>query len=162
MKLTLKHKSRAIIASSLVALFFLLHYYVYLGVPFLRDGGYTTIPLLQSYTDSPVELQELVLCEQKHPTYLNPFQKIEYSYQVVEGETYSECNIVERAGSIFTSNMEPIQGDPKDYFDGESGNEGMFMRGNVSNDYANLTFFVVQYAIIAGFLFVILREEKRK
>ncbi len=160
MKFSLKHKSHAIIASSLVALFFLLHYYVYLGVPLFRDGGYTTVPLLQGYTDSPVDLEELVLCEEKRPSYLNPLQKIEYSYQVVEGETYSECNIVERASSIFTSNMEPIQGDPKDYFDEQK--EGPFMRGNVSNDYANLTFFIVQYAIIAGFLFVILREEKKK
>lgn len=160
MKLSIKNKSNAIIASLLVGLFFFLHYHVYLGVPFLRDSGYSTVPVLQSYTDAPVDLEELSLCEEKRPSYFNPFQKIQYRYQVMQDDNYSECNIVEEAESIFTSRMKPVQGDPKDYFNGEGENEGPFMRPLVSNDYANLIFFIVQYLIIAGFFYTLFHHRK--
>ncbi len=156
MKISLKNKSNAIISSALVAAFFLLHYFVYL------DNFGNDVPLLQSYTDPPFSIQQLTLCEEKYPSYFNPFKKVEYSYQTYDAtnETYSECNLTEKAGSVFTSKMEPQNWNPEDYWKGYD-TEG-FMRPLAGGEYANIVFFIVQYLIIAAFVFVLLKPEKSK
>ena len=93
MKISLKNKSSVITASILVAAFLLLHFYVYLQVSPLDDSA-QGVPIIQSYTDTPAEVQKLSLCEEKRPTYLNPFRKITYSYQEKIGDTYGECTII--------------------------------------------------------------------
>ncbi|MDD4352429.1 MAG: hypothetical protein PHU71_05675 [Candidatus Gracilibacteria bacterium] len=160
-------KSHALIASFLVIIFFLLHYYIYLG------NAPTTIPVLQSYTDSPVDLPELSFCEEIRPSYLNPFRKIKYSYKIQIGNTYTDletgipirfysdnCSIVEEAASIFTSKIQPLAGNPYEYWD--SFDEDSFGRPQVSNIYANLIFFIVQYLIIANWITVIYHSIKKK
>ncbi len=145
-------------ASFLVAAFFLLHYTVYLEVGFLTADGLASFPVLQSYTDSPVDFKEVALCEQdgKRPGYLNPFQKIQYRYQIVR-EGYSECDIVEEAESLFTSNMVPVSGDLTVYYDGFE--EDGFGRPLVENTYPNPLFFLVQYLIVGAFVYVLLRPK---
>ena len=160
-------KNHALLASLLAVLFFLLHYYVYL------DNASTDIPILQSYTDAPVDLPELVLCEDQsvRPSYLHPLRKITYSYAVRSGSgkvdpasgipdyRYSDnCSIVEQAESIFTSKIKPLVGDPYTYWD--NFDEDSFARPLVANTYANLIFFLVQYLIIAAWLTVIYRSFK--
>lgn len=154
MKISFKNKSSVVIATVLVAAFFLLHYYVYL------DNSSGEIPLIQSYTDAPVDLSELSLCEEKKPSYLNPFRKVTFSYQVEQNGTYTDCNIVEQAESIFTSKMQPLAGDPYDYYHGFD--EDGFGRPQIGYTYGNLIFFIVQYLIIAAFVFVLLKPEKSK
>jgi len=154
MKISLKNKSSAIIASALVAAFFLLHYYVYL------DNASGEVPVIQSYTDAPVDLPKLSLCEEKKPSYFNPFRKVQFSYQVEQNGTYTDCNIIEQAESIFTSKMQPLAGDPYDYLNGFD--EDGFGRPQVGYTYANLLFFIAQYFIIAAFVFVLLKPEKSK
>lgn len=117
------------------------------------------MPFLQSYTDAPMDLPELVLCQEKKPNYLNPFKKVEFSYQAEINETYGECNIIERAESIFTSKMEAISGDPYEYWNGYE--EDGFARPQVGYTYANLFFFLVQYLIAGSFIFVLLKPEKK-
>lgn len=130
----------SLIASMLVVIFFLLHYFVYL------NNASGQVPILQSYTDEPVDFAELVLCEEKKPTYLNPFRKVTFSYQVVENGIRGECNIQERAASFFTSKMEPLAGDPYEYWNGFE--EDGFGRPQVGYDYANIIFFLVQYSLV--------------
>lgn len=158
MKISLKGKTTAIICSLLVAAFFLLHYYVYLGnIP-------TEIPILQSYTDAPIDLKALTLCEEKRPSYFNPFQVIEYSYysnkDCEEAKVPCICNVKERAKSLLTSEMEPVKWLPERYFNEKE--DGPFMRPQMGNTYANIFFFLLQYLIIAGFFFVLLKKEKSK
>lgn len=142
--------SGAILASILVIIFFLLHYYVYL------DNASGEIPLIQSYTDAPVDLPELSLCEEKIPTYLNPFQKVEFSYQSEAGLAIGECDVIEQAESMFTANMKPIKGDPYDYWHGFD--EDGFGRPQVGYTYANLWFFLTQYTLIGIFIFSLYRR----
>jgi hypothetical protein len=159
-------KNHALLASLLVIVFFLLHYYIYLD-----NAG--TIPILQSYTDAPVDLPELMLCEeeQARPSYLTPFQKIKYSYAVRSGdgqidsetgipayEYSNDCPIIEQAESIFTSKIKPLVGDPYEYWN--NFDEDSFARPLVANTYANLIFFLVQYLIIAAWITVIYRSFK--
>lgn len=154
MKFSIKNKSNTILASILVASFLLLHFYVYEGL------APTTIPILQSYTDSPVELPKLVLCEEKRPSYFNPFKKVEFHYQVEQNNEYSECNIVEQAESILTSKMKPLVGNPLDYW--KSFEKNGFARPNIGYVYANISFFLLQYLIILSFVFVLLKPIDSK
>lgn len=134
--------------------FFLLHYFVYL------DNASGEVPIIQSYTDAPIDLSGLILCEEKTPTYFNPFRKVQFSYQVEQNGTYTECNIIEKAESLFTSKMQPFVGDPYDYWNGfDKGGSG---RALIGYTYANLFFFIVQYLIIVAFVFVLLKPEKSK
>lgn len=144
-------KSSAIIASVLVAVFMLLHYFVYL------DNASGEIPLIQSYTDAPVDLPELSLCEVYKPSYLNPFHKVQFRYQVEQNDTYTKCKIIEEAESLFSSKMQAIVGDPLEYWDGYD--EDGFPRPLVGYTYANILFFLVQYFLAAAFVFVIIKEE---
>lgn len=159
MKISLRGKKTTILASLLVAAFFILHYTVYLQVGFLNTDGFSSIPLLQSYTDSPATFVEVALCEQegKRPGYFNPFQKVQYRYQIIK-DGYSECDIVEEAESIFTSKMVPVAGDLTTYYNGFE--EDGFGRPLVENVYANLIFFLVQYFIIGTFIYVLFKKKK--
>lgn len=154
MKISLKNKSSVIFASVLVATFFLLHYFVYM------DNASGEVPIIQSDTHPPVDLPELVLCEDKKPSYFNPFRKVQFSYQVDQNGTYTECNIIEQAESMFTSKMHPLIGDPYEYWNGFD--EDGFGRPQVGYTYANLLFFLVQYLIIAAFVFIVVKPEKSK
>lgn len=152
MKISLENKGHVVITSVLVAAFFVLHYYVYL------DNASGEVPIIQSYTDAPVDLPELSLCEEKKPTYFNPFLKVTFSYRVEQNDSYSECNIIEQAESMLTSKMQPLVDDPYNYYDGFD--EDGFGRPQVGYTYANVLFFIVQYLIIAAFVLVLLKPEK--
>lgn len=154
MQISLKNKSSVIIACVLVAAFFVLHYFVYM------DNASGEVPIIQSSTDAPVDLPELGLCEEKQPNYFNPFRKVQFSYQVRQNDTYTECNIIEQAESIFTSNMQPLVGDPYEHWNGFD--EDGFGRPQVGYTYANLLFFIIQYLIIVAFVVVLLKPEKIK
>lgn len=146
-------------ASLLVAAFFFLHYTVYLQVGFLTTDGFSSFPVLQSYTDLPVDFKEVAFCEQesKRPGYLNPFQKVQYRYQIVS-ENYSPCDIIEEAEFLFTSKMVPVAGDLMVYYDGFEGDG--FGRPLVENWYPNLLFFLVQYFIVGAFVSVLFRPAE--
>jgi len=155
-KISLKNKSSTIIASLLVTTFFFLHYFVYL------DNFGNDVPFLQSYTDPPFSIQQLTLCKEKYPSYFNPFQKVQYGYQTYDPvtETYSECNLTEEAESVFTSKMVADNWNPEDYWTGYD-TEG-YMRPLAGGEYANITFFIIQYLIIVTFIFVLFKPEKSK
>lgn len=150
--MNLKNKKTIITTGVLVTIFLLLHYFVYLN----NVSG--QVPLLQSYTDAPVDLTELVLCEEKKPTYLNPFRKVTFSYQLVQNNTPGECDIREQATSMFTSEMRPLQGDPYDYWDGFE--EDGFGRPQIGYDYANVFFFLVQYILIVVTIGLLIKAIK--
>lgn len=165
MKISLKNKSSAIIASTLVAAFFLLHYFVYL------DNSGNDFPLLQSYTDPPFSVKQLNLCEEKYPSYFHPFRKVQYTYQIhsagtdfiinSEDDIYGECNLTEKADSwIFTPKMIADNWTPEDYWAGYD--EEGFMRSFAGGEYSNILFFLVQYSLIATFIYIFLRPEKSK
>lgn len=156
MKISLKNKSSAIIASTLVAAFFLLHYFVYL------DNFGNDFPLLQSYTDPPFSVKQLNLCEEKYPSYFNPFRKVQYTYRTrsLADDAYGECNLSEKAESVFASKMIADNWIPEDYWAGYD--EEGFMRPLAGGEYANILFFLVQYGLIATFIFVLLKPEKSK
>ena len=139
-----------IIASLLVATFFLLHYFVYL------DNSSGSVPILQSSTDAPVDMQELFLWEENKPSYLNPFRKVQFVYE----DTKTQETVIEEAESIFSSKMQPLVGDPYKYYD-DFYNDG-FGRPQVGYTYANLFFFITQYLIIAAFTLILLRPEGSK
>lgn len=145
-----KKRSGAMLAGLLVIIFFTLHYYAYL------DNASGEIPIIQSYTDAPVDLPELSLCEEKIPTYLNPFRKVEFSYQTETGLTRGECDIIEQSESILTSKMTPLKGDPYDYWHGFE--QDGFGRPQVGYTYANLLFFVMQYGLIGGFIYMVFKK----
>ena len=160
MKNFFRRKGSTIVCSLLVVVFFILHYYVYL------NNSPTEIPILQSYTDAPVDAKALTFCGEKKPNYINPFQPVEYSYypnEDCENSTIQcSCNIRERekATSFLTSHMEPIKWSPEGYFNEET--DGPFMRPLVGNTYANIFFFLIQYLIIAAFLFFLFKKERSK
>lgn len=153
MKISLKNRGRALLASGLVAAFFLLHISSY---PPLPPEGFD-FPLLRSYTDAPAVVNKLSFYDEKRPTYFNPFQKITYFYSSGPDEV-----IIEQAESWFTSSMKPIQGNTQDYWEGEAGGEGPFLRPLVGNEYANVLFFAVQYLIVIAFGVVILTPLPRR
>ncbi len=124
------------------------------------DNASGEVLVIQSYTDVPVDLQELVLCEEKKPSYFNPFRKVQFSYRVEQNGTYTECNIIEQAESILTSKMQPLVNDPYEYWNGFD--EDGFGRPQIGYTYANIFFFMVQYLIIAAFVFVLIKPEKSK
>lgn len=150
MKISLKNKGNIIIASLLVALFFLLHYFVYL------DNSAGSIPIIQSSTDAPVDMPELFLWEENKPSYLNPFRKVQFVYE----DTKTQETVIEEAESMFSSKMQPLIGDPYDYWDGFD--EDGFGRPQVGYTYANLFFFIIQYLLIATFIFILFRPGKSK
>ncbi len=132
-----------LIASILVAGFFLLHYYIYL------DNG--ELPLIQSYTDSPVDTNRLTLCDEEQPSYFHPLRKVTYIYCLKD----SDVLLAEQPESIFTAQMEPLPEDLLRYWEGEEKEGKMFMRDKIGKTYANLIFFIVQYIIVAGFIFLL-------
>ncbi|MEK7145808.1 MAG: hypothetical protein AAB802_01345 [Patescibacteria group bacterium] len=150
MKNFLQNKASIFLACALVASFLLLHYFVYLE-------NAQPVPILQSHVDTPVELVELSFCEEKHPNYLNPFRKIRYSYQEDLGDGYGDCNIIEQSKSIFSSELQPVVGDPLKYWDNYE--EDGFARSLAVNTYSNSIFFILQYFIIVAFVFVLLRNK---
>ncbi len=152
MKKPLKNKNTIVTVIVLVTVFLLLHYFVYL------NNASSQVPILQSYTDSPMDLPELVMCEEKKPTYLNPFRKVTFSYEVVQNDTLGGCDIREQAASMFTSEMQPLNGNPRDYWNGFE--EDGFGRPQIGYDYANVIFFTVQYILIAAALFFLIKFVK--
>lgn len=156
MAISLKNKGRAITANAIVAVIFLLHFIVYFD-----NFGYN-IPLLHSYTDPPLAIKQLSLCEEMYPSYFNPFRKVQYTYQVhsITGDPDGECNLSEKAESVFTSKMIANNWTPEDYWEGYD-NEG-FLRPLAGGEYANIIFFLAQYGLVATFIFVILKPEESK
>ena len=68
---------------------FFFHYFVYM------DNASGEVPIIQSYTDAPVDLPELVLCEEKSSEIiLKPFLKSTIRYQVDQNGTYTKYNII--------------------------------------------------------------------
>lgn len=160
MKISLKNRGRTLLASGLVAAFFLLHISSY---PSLPPEGFD-FPLLRSYTDSPAVVNKLSFYDEERPTYFNPFQKVTYFYSYRDPATLNGPDeiIIEQAESRFTSYMRPVQGNPQDYWEGEAGGEGPFLRPLVGNEYANVLFFAVQYLIVISFGVVILTPLPRR
>lgn len=150
----LKKYLNRIVPSILIATFLLLHYFVFLG----NASG--DIWPLSSWTQSPYDFnpQKLVFCEQesKYPNYLHPFRKVEYKYQVAIGDSYTECDIIERSVSIFNDDMDAISGDALQYWNSET--EGPFPRAQVGAEYANIFFFLLQYSILAAYFYSICRK----
>ena len=156
-KISLKNKSSIIIASVLLSTFFLLHYYVYIDTTW-------SIPIIVSETEPPISgATELRLCDEKKPSYFNPFRKVQYSYNVFSNGNYTDCNIIEEATSIFSSKMHLIAYDLQDYFTSNQNGDDLFLRQYaIPNEYANLNFFIFQYFIIACFTYVLFKPEKSK
>lgn len=122
---------------SLVVVCALLIVSVYFGVA--RTGP----DFLISSTSTPATYSPLVLCDEKLPTFLNPFRKVEYSYHL-EGST--ECSIVEETETMLTSELVPVKGNVKDHWGGFD--EDGFVRSFVTNDFANYRLFILQYILI--------------
>lgn len=164
MKKFLKNRATVLLSNVLLLLMVGLHLGVYEG----RSNGAVRDLLspLMVQTDAPVDLNELLLCEQEslRPGYFSPFQALEYHYQVILNEEtgeYSDCAIVERADSIFwKADLKPIKGDPLDYWGGTDSDEGPFMRPQVGAEAPNVFYFLVQYILFAVWLFTLLMPVK--
>lgn len=151
MKKWLKTRRQTLLSNLLLATFFLLHYLVYMGAA-------NEFPLIQSPIDPPFMMEQLGLCEEKYPTYFNPFQKVEHIYQIESEDLFGPCDLIERAdGYIFEPKFEQIGWSAESYWKGYDV-EG-FMRPLAGPEYANLLFFLVQYAIAAGWIWVITRSK---
>ena len=144
-----KHSAAAIIlVGLLVTMHLQVHYSVFSGRSFYP---------FESYTDTPVQFHPLELCEVKQPNYLNPVRKVQFSYRNVEAET-DDCTIIERAQSHFSSDVESVQDDVKNYWGGFD--EDGFVHGYASHYYPNIFFFLVQYALIIALLTVLFKGLK--
>ena len=150
-KKILKNKSSIILTVLIVAAFSALHYYIYLNTQY-------EIPLV-STTQTPIEMKALTLCETNFPDYFNPFQKPTYTYCLNDGSK----KISEEAMSFFSySKMRPLSEKISDYWQGEKKEGKMFMRSAAVQDYPNTIFFLVQYALIAAFIFILFKLVRSK
>ena len=164
MKKFFKNRGTLLLSNLLLLLMIGLHLGVYKDQA--NGNVQDLLAPLMVQTEAPVDLHELLLCEQesRRPSYFNPFQALEYRYQVIlneESGEYSDCVIIERADSIFwKATFEPISGDPKDYWGGTNSDEGPFMRPQVGAQAPNVFFFILQYLIFGSWLFLILKPTK--
>jgi len=150
MRTIFKKKKDLIFLAILMIAFFALHYFVYL------DHASGEVPVIQSYTDAPVDMYELWLSAEKRPTYLLPWRKVEFWYEdTITGEV-----IIEQASSMFSSDMESVQGDSFKYYDGFE-SDG-FGRPQVGYSYANILFFILQYLLLSGAAYLLVKSEKKK
>ena len=164
MKKFLKNRGTLLLSNLLLLLMIGLHLGVYKDQA--NGNVQDLLTPLMVQTESPADLKELVFCEQEsaRPSYFNPFQALEYRYQVILNEEtgeYSDCAIIERADSIFwKASLKPIAGDPEDYWGGTNSDEGPFMRPQVGTQVPNVFFFALQYLIFGAWLFLLLKPAK--
>lgn len=146
-------KIEKIFLAILPVLFFVLHYFVYLSddSPLAFDGF-----ILMSPQEEPLTIDKLTLKQAIHPNYFHPFQKMEYHYSEKSGS--GETILIEQHPmlSVFSTDMNTILGDHMDYYDPEK--DHMFVKGNGVSEYPNVLFFLVQYLIIIGFLYLVIKK----
>lgn len=154
MKTFLKRRIWLII---LPILFLVFHYSIYTTEEsffYELHDGIIEFPLINNAV-TPLDIDNLSLKEEVYPSYLHPFQPMEYHYTEKEG---NEIVVIDRHPrfSILSTDVDTILGDPANYYD--ESQDGMFYRGNAVNDYPNALFFMVQYLIITSFLILLFRE----
>lgn len=150
----LKTKSNLLLLI-LPVLFFALHYFVYLGhyqSPFDSNEAFPDWFVLVSSSAEPLNIGKIVLTKTVYTDYFHPFQNLEYHYSEKSG---NETVIIEQ-GSMFSTAMKSVKGDPASYYDENV--DGMFYRGFGVGDYPNGLFFLVQYLIIVGFVFLAVKR----
>ncbi|HCC23588.1 TPA: hypothetical protein DF272_05445 [Candidatus Falkowbacteria bacterium] len=146
----LKDKSNLLLFI-LPILFVALHYFVYLGnyqSPFDGNEAFPDWFILVSNDPEPLNIEKIVRSKSVYPNYFHPFQNFEYHYTEKSG---NETVIIEQ-GSMFSTDMKTIAGDPATY--DEENVDGMFYRGFGVGDYPNELFFLVQYLIIVVFVLI--------
>lgn len=139
----------------LPVLFFTLHYVVYLGhyqSPFDGNEAFPDWFVLVSPSAEPLNIEKIVLSKSVYPNYFHPFRNLEYNYTEKSG---NETVIVEQ-GSMFSTDMKTLKGDPATYYDENA--DGTFYRGFGVGDYPNGLFFLVQYLIIVTFVFFAVKK----
>ncbi len=165
MKKFFKARKNILLSNLLILVMLGLHLSIYEG--HVNGNMRDILSPLMMQTDAPVDLHELLLCEQesKQPGYFSPFQAVEFHYQVIINEEtgeYSDCAIIEGSDSIFwKGELKPLAGDPKDYWGGTDSDEGPFMRPLVGTEAPNVLFFFVQYLLFAGWIYLIVKPELR-
>lgn len=150
----LKDKSTLLLII-LPVLFLALHYVVYLGhyqSPFDGNEAFPDWFILVSNDPEPLKIEKIVLSKSVYPDYFHPFQNLEYHYTE---QSNNEIVIIEQ-GSMFSTDMKTITGDPATYYDENV--DGMFYRGFGVGDYPNGLFFLVQYIIIVAFVFFAVKK----
>lgn len=150
----LKTKSNLLLLT-LPVLFFSLHYIVYLGhyqSPFDGNEAFPDWFVLVSPYAEPLNIEKIVLTKTVYPNYFHPFQNLEYHYS----EKTSNETVIAEQGSMFSTDMTTIMGDPSEYYD--ENRDGMFYRGFGIGDYPNGLFFLVQYLIAVAFVFLVSKQ----
>lgn len=150
----LKDKSNLLLLI-LPVLFFALHYVVYLGhyeSPFDSNEAFPDWFILVSQATEPLNIEKIVLTETIYPDYFHPFQNLEYRYS----EKTSNETVIAEQGSMFSTDMTTIMGDPAEYYD--ENKDGVFYRGFGVSDYPNGLFFLVQYLIIIAFVLIVSKK----
>lgn len=135
-------------------LFFVLHYFVYLGhyqSPFDGNEAFPDWFILVSPASEPLSLNAITLTKTVRPDYVNPFRNFEYHYSE---KNSSDTVIVEKRKFLSTA-MLLVTGDRTQYYNEKI--DGPFYRGFGVIEYPNSLFFVFQYAIMIGFVVVLYR-----
>lgn len=136
------------IITSLIIIF--LHYVVYL------DNTNIELWYIEWYANAPIDLPNIELTKEIRPTYLKPFQKLQYFYL----DTNNQDNIIIAENqNFFKGNMTIIKWDDivKKY---HKESWYMFITPNVSNEYPSILFFFLQYILIFNLIFFTYKSLK--
>lgn len=139
-------------------LFFVLHYFVYLGHYQSPFDGNEALPdwfILVSPAPEPLSLHAITLTKTVRPDYLHPFRNFEYHYS----EKNSTDTVIVEKRQFLSTEMMLVKGDRTRYFNEKI--DGPFYRGFGVIEYPNVLFFVVQYAIMIGFVVIVFRKLQK-
>lgn len=142
----------------LLLLFFVLHYFVYLGhyqSPFDGNEAFPDWFILVSPASEPLSLNAITLTKTVRPDYVNPFRNFEYHYS----EKNSSDTVIVEKRKFLSTTMMLVKGDRTRYYD--EAKDGPFYRGFGVIEYPNVLFFVVQYAIMIGFVVILYRTVRK-
>ncbi len=157
----MKKQSRKNKSSLILAVIFGLFF---IAVSLSTYVVWTPISLLVwSETDQPGDLKALYLCDEKFPSYLNPFQKPTYTYCFYDSDKRITENADLFAFPNHTNHMKMTT-------EGESlakyyqyGIDGLSKRRNdMGVGYLNTFYFMFHYALLAAFIFFAFRAYKSK
>lgn len=112
------------------------------GIPLSRLHCSCADSVSKSCSGTSCYIGKLVLTKTIYPDYFNPLQKLEYQY-VEKG--IDKTALIEQ-GSMFSTQMNFIYGDPATYYDGDT--DGWNYRGLTVDDYPNALFFFTEYLLV--------------
>lgn len=126
-------------------LFLFLHFSVYLEID-------PEFPLLTSATQSSIDSKRLKLCEMRFPDYFNLIQRATYVYCIDDD---AQNLISETVPNYFGYARMPKSDGIRSYIGDEDFEGKLFARDMIGLGYPNILFFILQYLLIGGSIFVL-------